>query len=422
MRITYINIFITLFLISTFSYVLNTYTIFETPTVLWWFYNFIFLIITIIIINIYYNNDETPLLVVKLFLAWNIISIIRGFFTAENYWEWKILIETIFVFLIPLFVFIFIDQKILKKVMSSWYKYMLLISLLFIPFISHNDFLGRYLAPITFLLLVFPLLPKKWKIITLFYTILVLLAGFDARSNIIKFSIAFFLGIMYYFKFLFLDKFFKAIHITFFITPVILLILGLSGTFNIFKVGDYIKGDYTIQSNETGDERELNLKGDTRTFIYVETISSAIKYDYVIQGRTPARGYESYYFGDYTKYELGTGKLERFSSEVSILNFFTWNGLIGVILYFLVFFYSSFLAIYRSNNYFIKVIGLFVAFRWSFAFIEDFTKFDIQYIFLWLFISICFSKSFRNMTNEEFKHWIDDMLYKTKLFKIRKLR
>jgi hypothetical protein len=249
---------------------------------------------------------------------------------------------------------------------------------------------------------------------------IIILTGLDSRSNVIRFSIAFGLGSLYYFRAFFIDKFFKTIHFILILLPLILLILGTSGIFNVFKMSDYIKADYSVMSNDSGKLEKSSLKADTRTFIYVETITSAIKHDYVIQGRTPANGYDSKWFGDELKWKLGTGKEQRFSSEVSILNIFTWNGLIGAILYFLIFLRSSYLAVYKSNNYFIKVIGLFVAFRWAYAFVEDFTMFDIQYIFLWALIAMCFSSSFRNMTDIEFKTWVRELLNNASLFKFKR--
>lgn len=421
MILGYTKFFSYLFLFTTVESILVHTTLGDLPTVFWWTINALILILAVKIKPIYYSkyNDQSPFLFIKLFLVWNLICIFRGFFVAENYWEWKNLLDTIFVMLMPFLTFLFVNPKFVQNILSFWFKYMIWFVLLFIPFIYHNDFLGRYLPPIMLLLLVFPILPFRWKVITLLMTLLVLAAGFDARSNIIRFSVALIFGMLYYFRFLLVDTFFKFIHTMLIVLPILLFTLGVTGTFNIFKLNEYIKGDYTVMSYDTGELEETSLTSDTRTFIYVETISSALKNEYVLVGRTPANGYDSPYFGDYNKYELGTGKQQRFSSEVAILNFFTWNGLIGVILYFLIFFYSSYLAIYKSNNYFIKVIGLFVAFRWDFAFVEDFTKFDIQYLMLWIFISMSLSTSFRNMSNDEFKFWINDLLNKARLIRLR---
>ena len=100
------------------------------------------------------------------------------------------------------------------------------------------------------------------------------------------------------------------------------------------------------------------------------------------------------------------GRGERLGSEVSILNVFTWTGLIGVVLYFLIFYQASYLAINQSNNIFSQLLGLFIAFRWAYAWVEDFNNFNLFYFMLWLMIGLCFSIAFRKMSNSEVERWI----------------
>ncbi|MBK9223652.1 MAG: hypothetical protein IPO23_01535 [Flavobacterium sp.] len=102
--------------------------------------------------------------------------------------------------------------------------------------------------------------------------------------------------------------------------------MAVNGTFNIFNLEENISGTYTSEKIKEGKKIEENLKIDTRTFLYEEVVSSALKNDYVLFGRTPARGNDSFYFGNFTAEELGTKRYERYSNEVSILNIFTWTG------------------------------------------------------------------------------------------------
>jgi hypothetical protein len=96
---------------------------------------------------------------------------------------------------------------------------------------------------------------------------------------------------------------------------------------------------------------------------------------------------------------------ERLSNEVNILNIFTWTGVIGVILYSSIFFIASGLAINQSNNIYCKVLGVFISFKWAYGWVEDFSRFDINWITTWLLIGMCFSKSIRAKSNDEFKAW-----------------
>lgn len=157
---------------------------------------------------------------------------------------------------------------------------------------------------------------------------------------------------------------------------------------------------------------EEDLSADTRTFIYEEVISSAIRHNYIWFGRTPARGNDSMSFGSYSAENLKTGKYERHSNEVCHPNIFTWLGLVGVILYSLIYLKSSYLAVYKSNNIYIKILGVFIAFRWAYGWVEDFNRFDIMNISLWMMIAMGFSEQFRDMTDRDFKIWIRSIFWK----------
>jgi len=340
-----------------------------------------------------------------LFLVWCIISIVRGFFVAENYWEWKNLISTSLILLLPLSIFISTSRDIVQKILVVWIKYAFPAFLLFFAFL-HTEAIGRYLIPISFLFLFFPALTKKWKLFVFLASVFVLLIDFSARSNVIKFTIPILLCSIYYIGILQNNRLLKIIRFVLLLAPIILFCLAISDIFNVFKIDEYIKGDYSTNVISNGELKEESLTVDTRTFLYKEVIHSSIKHSYVFFGRTPARGNDSESFGSYLAENLGTGKNERFSNEVSILNMYTWTGFIGLILYFLIFYKATYFAIYKSNSIYIKVMGIYIAFRWCYAWVEDFSRFDLSNLFLWIMIGMCFSKSFRSMTDFEIKLWI----------------
>jgi len=360
---------------------------------------------------IYFNKVEDDSLIwpIKLFLIWNIVTIVRGVFVAENYWEWKHLFLTGFVMLMPTFVYLFSNKLFTRQILSFWLKYILFSIVLFIPIIINPAFYGVYLSPIMIFLLLFPLLSIRWKFLIFILLIIAMYQSTGSRSLEIYYFISTVFGLLYYLR-KFLNNFiFKIGHILFLILPFVLLLLGLTGTFNVFKMDQYINGNYQTTSYETGQKEKISLKADTRTFIYVENIQSALKHNYVLQGRTPANGYDSKYFGNFLKYTLHTGKMQRFSSEVGILNIFLWGGLIGVGLYFLIFFYASYLAIYKSKSYFMKIIGLFIAFQWAYSFVSGYATFDMLNLTLWLLISMCYSTEFRKMDDKEFTQWFKNL-------------
>ena len=103
-------------------------------------------------------------------------------------------------------------------------------------------------------------------------------------------------------------------------------------------------------------------------------------------------------------------------------NIFTWTGIIGVLLYMMVFYRASYLAINQSKNSYAKLIGLYIAFRWVYAWVEDINNFSLNYFMLWVFIGLCYSHEFRGMTNQEVKWWVRGIFDKKYQFLAEKRR
>jgi hypothetical protein len=81
-------------------------------------------------------------------------------------------------------------------------------------------------------------------------------------------------------------------------------------------------------------------------------------------------------------------------------------GVVGVVLYFFAFVKATGLAIYHSKNIYIKVIGLYLSFRWMYGFVEDFQMLDISTLTVWMLFAICFSNNFRDLTNKQISSYI----------------
>lgn len=376
----------------------------------WWIIQFLFIYLLFKLKNSFTSPlVEKDFIFIKLYLYWIAICIIRGVFVADNYWEWKMLLATSYMLLLPSIAYLAISAGFIGIIIKTWFKYALFMFILVVPFLW-GDAVGKFLIPVSFLILFFPVLNNKWKILVIAITLFVVTFDVTARSNIIKFLIPFLIGLLYYFRNTINAKLLNSFRLIMLFIPFVLLFLAATNIFNIFKLDEYF-GDYNVNSQSiSGPNKKESLTVDTRTFLYVEVLVSAIKNEYVIFGRTPARGNDSKSFGRYNKYVLNTGKLERFSNEVSILNIFTWMGTLGVVLYFLVFFRSTYLAINASNNIFVKIIGLNISFRWTYGFVEDFSRFDLSNIFLWLMIGMCFSRSFRKMSEQEMKNWVCNLI------------
>ena len=374
-------------------------------TTVWWVIS-VAILVVFIFSNTYFfdKKNKSNLRFVLFYLFWNIICIVRGMFVAEGYWEWKGLIGNIFALLLPIVVYSATNKAVVQSLLSFYIKFGLPLFLIF-ALLIRTDAYGFYLVPVSFLLLFLPALSLRQKLILIFFTAVVLTADLGARSNIIKFVVPFVFLLFYYFRNTISVKTMEIIRLILIATPILLFVLGISGVFNVFKMDEYIKTDYEGTGvDESGNRVKTDLKGDTRTFIYIEVLQSAKKNNYWLFGRTPARGNESESFGE-IEYEL-TRRYERLTNEVAITNVFTWTGIIGVILYFLIFFSASFLAVNRSENIYAKIIGLYIAFRWLYAWVEDVNNFSLNYLMLWIMLGLCYSFTFRGMTNREVTIWV----------------
>lgn len=349
---------------------------------------------------------------VTAFLICAAIGFLRGCNTAENYWEWKNLVSNSFILSVPLSVFAFSSPVIVKRSLSFWLVYALIAyAAFFVWLISISQF---YLGPIYLVGCFFPLLPRKyWKPIIAILLISLLLYKYqDSRSQSIKAIVTISLSMACFFKRFFKPFVLKIIHWAFYIIPCVFLYLGLSGQYNVFEEmnKEYAGQSYIEQEDEEGFVVRTDIAADTRTFIYQEVTLSAIEHDYWLFGRTQARGNDTSFFYDIAEQLKSTRfayniKHERPRNEVCFPNIFTWLGLVGMFLYILIYLQASVLALYRSNNFYIKIAGLYTAFNFLYGWVENITSFDILNITYWIAIAMCLSPQFRNMTDHEFKKW-----------------
>lgn len=373
-------------------------------TTLWWAISY-FIIILYFFSKLYYFEEQNrkDLLFIKIYLLWMGICIIRGMLIAENYWDWKGLANNTMALLMPIVAYSATNKNLVQFILAFYVKYGLPLFIVLI-FLVRTDAYGFYLMPISFLLLFLPALSLRKRIILLFFTGIILFADLGARSNVIKFAFPLVILSIYYFKDKISNRILENLRLILILAPFVFLTLGIAGIFNVFNMSDYIGEFKTKGLSNEGDRIELDMAVDTRTFIYEEVIESAVHNNYSVFGRTPARGNDSEVFGS-RAFEF-TGRDERLENEVGILNVFTWTGILGVLLYLLIFYRATYLAVNRSENIYAKMLGVYVAFRWLYSWVEDINSFSINYFMLWIMIGLCFSNSFRSMTNYEVTLWV----------------
>lgn len=372
-----------------------------------WFFSFC-VVLLIPYVSKRYNpkRNSADYFFVKCFLAWALVGAVRGAFIAENYWENKNMVNGVFCCLIPAFTFAFCPS-VLQRFYRLWIKICVPAFFLFYLWTVTPGEVNFYLGPVFVIGCFLPYMPRKWRYIIGFLLAFMLVADLGGRSQVLKAFLAICFSMLCIFRRFVSDGMLRIAHWLCYVSAIVLLVLGITGTFNIFTDMDSNSGKYVEKKVVNGELVEDDLAADTRTFIYVEVLQSALDHDYVLFGRSLARGNDSINFGSYMAEELKTGKYERYQNELCHLNIFTWLGVLGALLYSLIYFRSSYLALYRSNSYFIKLIGVFIAFHWAYGWVEDTTKFDILNISLWSAIGMGLSSQFRAMSDKDFLKWFE---------------
>ena len=381
----------------------------------WWLMQFIVLAIFLIGAVVYYKPRNQRLLIAfNLYMLWTVISIVRGVFIAETYWDWKGLTQNTFAILLPIVVYSILDEEVLQSVLSFYIKItipILMLSSISIPL----SYWTLFLYPTCFLLLFLPVLNTKWKVILLIFVIISLI-DIGGRATVVKYCGAFLLMTLFYVQlFISTENLIKIVWKFLLFLPWFLFVLAVTGLFNVFNFKDDIKTDKVIDTKyASGEIRQQDLTDDSRTWMYIDVINSAQKYNYWLLGRSPARGNET----DALSLILDeiTGRKERLKNEANVPNVFTWMGVIGLLLYFMVFYRASYLAVYKSNSIYIKIVGLYTAFRWLIAWAEDPYTFSTNNLTIWILWAVCYSPSFRTMNNMEIQIWVRGIFNKKYMF------
>lgn len=281
--------------------------------------------------------------------------------------------------------------KILMYIMKYWKCLSVPLSLVVLLLLETLPPFGFYISILQIFLLLFSILNKKTKILVFVLFLFTMATSIFAEGNsnraaFIKYGTAFVFGLLPYFQYFLTKWVLRTFQIICFLSPLLLIHVAISGGLNFFD---------TIENQDKKNE----MVQDTRTLIYSEAIVSAYDNNYIILGRTPARGYDS-------NFELHRSGVPERSAEVSAVNIFTWYGLIGLILYSILLWHITSVGLYKSNNIYIKIISMFLCFRYVFAWIEDANKLDSTNITLWIMMSMCLLPYFRLMNNKKMEKFI----------------
>lgn len=342
---------------------------------------------------------------IRLYLIWMVLEIVRGYlFYSPNYYVKRQLFDGIISSSLPLLAYLAIYPKYTQLLLHYWMKWCLPIFIVIYAWFTVPDGYHFYLAPLFIVGCFLPWIPGMYKYVIAFLIVIMTVIDLGARSQMIKAILALLMSVALIFRKVIPDKALKITHWGLYVLTFVLLFLGLTGRFNIFEDLSGNKDLSRTTVDSYGNVQELG--DDTRTALYYEIFESAVDNGYVILGRTPARGHDSNIWGRSNAFSSKTGLFERYDDEMVMTNVFTHFGLIGIILYSLIYIFGSYLAVYRSKSFAMKLVGVLIAFHWLYGWVEDWNAMNINNISLWILIGMGLSQRFREMTDENFKLWI----------------
>lgn len=342
--------------------------------------------------------------IINIYLLWCVISCIRGLLIAENYTEYRQLAVGTMTIMLPLIVWFTYDPQKVSQIYRFWFKYIFPLSILILLF---GIKVSAFISPLLLLVFLSFAFPKKIKWIIIFCCFFYVLYNYyiGDRVPVAKMLAMLIFGLFACIRCSDSLKLVKWVQIVSY---------GLSAMLFIFIMTDVSKVfiDKKSQYSVLAQYYQQETIKDTRSLLYIDVINSAINGQYVIFGHTPARGNQldvSFILMSYA-YEDGMdsksfNKGERFDNEASHLNTFTWLGLLGLILYSLIYFRASYLAVFQSKNKYMRIVGCIVALYWTLGFVETTNKIDLINFVLWTSIGMCYSDKFRNMNNSDFYTW-----------------
>lgn len=296
-------------------------------------------------------------------------------------------------------IFFFQYEEVFIKYSRLWLNKMPLVILFFmLPFVNFFNWEIEF-VPLCLFLLLWDCLSKRHKLLLIALILWCFLFN-GQRAQIAR--IGFFLLILIGSKtFLFKKYVLYTANIILYVFPITMFLLASLDIFNIFSDSSQVTGSENI---EVAGE---SLDDDTRTFLYVESINSAINDDYLMYGNSPASGYYSPTF-ERMRDEVGFKRL----SEVFVINIFTWCGIPGVVFFMLLYMYSSFRCIGMSNNRYMKMFGIAISVSWLIDwFANSNYAMGVYHTIIYFMMGLSLNDKLLKMKDLEFKFYFKQKIY-----------
>ena len=343
-------------------------------------------------------------IILCLIFFWNLITILRGIIFDFTIIGRMLTSPTLFYpMLIPMFAFVEINLKILKKI----FRFIIILDILFIIYIfiiyyfvnknflelmNSYEFIAKtFIYPNTLLLLSFFYLNWKEKIIAVFSLFFpLLIAMFLARrGQIFYFSLSAILSLIFYLfnfhkKYVFLKIF-------------LFLIVSIFS----FQVIRFYNENFTNTFSLLSERINHDTRGRIEDCFYGEMNLKDFLFGKGIDGRYYCPGEDSDYENDTTKPE-NVGY--RFGIETGYLDQILKGGFINLSLFTIINFLAIFRGLFSKNNI-LKIASLYLIINISNIWIENSQSITFRYILVWICIAICFSKKIKVYSNIELQYF-----------------
>lgn len=342
---------------------------------------------------------------VKLFLFFGVVTYIRGFANIDDNSDIYALASSLAFlnFLFPVLLLLATPHNIA----IIWKSFItigipLCIICYFFPPCDVTMSFQHNMLYISVFVLASPYLKKRYLYIFFFLSSFIILLDFDRRSIIIFFSVPFFILLFQRFYNYILVK--KFIFLISFVFPVVLLLLGLSGKFNIFE---YIGEQDELFVVE--DVRALNV--DSRTSIYLDVFGELDRQDAYLfglggNGKTQTSLFDVTWTDFDSIYKNG-----RNGTESGMLNFIQYGGVFGWLCYTILFVAIIYNGLFKSKSHFLTFISILACFHYVYSYIEDRYSVNPHTFYLMIMYGICLNKEFLRMKDDDIKCYLQSIFH-----------
>lgn len=347
-----------------------------------------------------WKRDIPPnaLLLYDVLLIWNLVCFVRGMFASLNYFDWKNVLTDPgggLSLAVPLAIIVgvnYLSTKRLLKLIITLFKF----SILLIPasLFIFSEIYSRLVTPVVVFILFIPYLKKRERVVVFLVAILSAVLGLSWRANILHISISFLILFIYYFRMVLSRSFITVLQVASFVLPIYFIYQGIQGE-SIFAKSA------TISSSPNESAEVQDLTADTRTDLYTDVFKDLKQNQKLWLGKGANAKYKAQEDFDLLAF-LGD---ERPSVEVGFLKTLLYTGIIGVLIYSILIIMAVYYGTCRTNNTLTVLLATFLASHWVILFIENIINYDMYFYMSWICVGLCFSESFRNLTDTQIKRW-----------------